>query len=340
MSGPTLLDVAARAQVSKSTVSLVINGSALVHPQTAARVWQAVSELNYVPNRTARALQSGRSHLIAVIVSDITNPYFAELARSIITAAKIEQYDIFTFDTDYEPTQLQQHLEHLRGYRPDGLILSTTEHSQAALDRLEVLQLPAVLLNWGQSGRRISEIAVSYEPGIARLVDYLGSLGHRRLAFVSGPKTFYSAEAREHAFRTTVTGRGERFAAPVFWAGQFRLLPDTGTQIEQAFAGLAPEQRPTAIIASSDLMALSIVRAFQAAGWSIPKDVSVAGIDDIALAAYSTPSLTTLRLPRQAMGKLAFRLLKQMIDDPLLTASSQVVEPRLVIRESAGPAPP
>jgi LacI family transcriptional regulator len=340
MAGPTLFDVAKRAQVSKSTVSLVINSDERVHPDTARRVWQAIGELQYVPNRAARALQSGRSYLIGIIVSDITNPYFAELVRSIITAAKEEQYDAFAFDTDYDPDQLLLHLDHLREHRPDGLVVLTTERSHAVVERLERLGLPAVLLNWGLAGKRVAEVAVDYEPGMAQFVDHLAHLGHRRLAFVSGPIEFYSAKAREQAFRNVLAAQDGHFAQPHFFAGDFRLLAGTGAQVVEGLRQIAPGERPTAILASSDLMAISILRALQTAGWAVPREISVAGIDDIALSAYVTPALTTLRLPRQKMGRLAFDLLKQMIDDPATTATTQIVTPRLILRESTGPAPP
>jgi LacI family transcriptional regulator len=340
MSSPTLIDVAKQANVSKSTVSLVINGSDRVHPDTAARVWQVIHELNYVPNRAARALQSGRSFLIGIIVSDITNPYFAELVRSIITAAKDEQYDIFAFDTDYSPEQMLLHLHHLREHRPDGLILLTTERSRAVVERLETLNLPAVLLNWGMAGRRIGEVAVDYQPGMEQLIAHLAQLGHARLAFVTGPSEFYSAVARERAFRTVLAAHGHTFAPPAIFAGDFRLLASTGAKIVEYLAQVPPAERPTAIVASSDLMAINIQRALQANGWHIPDEISIVGIDDIALAAYVTPALTTLRLPRQRMGQLAFNLLKEMIDDPSAAAATHIVTPTLILRESAATAPP
>ena len=340
MTGSTLLDVAKRAQVSKSTVSLVINGSDRVRPQTAARVRQAIAELNYIPNRTARTLRSGRTHLLGIIVSDITNPYFAELVRGVTAAARTDRYDAFVLDTDYDPELLLSHIESLREYRPDGLLLLTTERSRRAVARLQELDLPAVLLNWGWSGRRISEVAVDYLPAIAQLAGHLRDLGHRRLAFITGPKQYHSAGAREQAFRQALAAQDGRFDPPIFWEGDFRLLPETGQRIADALHRLPPEQRPTALVASSDLIAFSALRALQAAGWQVPAGISLAGIDDIALSAFVTPSLTTLRLPRRAMGKAAYTLLKQMIDNPSLTAPVQVVEPRLILRESVGPAPP
>lgn len=339
MAGATLIDVAKRAEVSKSTVSLVVNGSDLVHPATAERVWQAVAELNYVPNRSARVLQSGRSQLIGIIVSDITNPYFAELVRSVLAYAKAEGFDGFVFDTDYDPTQLMQHIDHALQYRPDGLLLLTTERSEQAVARLEELRLPAVLLNWGVSRNRVAEVAVDYEAGMAQLVEHLIALGHRRLAFVGGPVEYHSAHAREEAFQRVVERSGEQVARPTYLRGEFRLLPETGSQIVEQIAALEERVRPTAIVASSDQIALSILRALLAAGWRVPEQISLAGIDDIAFAAYVTPALTTLRLPRRSMGKAAFDLLKQMIDDSEATPLPYTAQPRLILRESLGRAP-
>jgi len=335
----TLVEVARRAQVSKSTVSLVINGSSLVHPGTAARVMEAIAELNYVPNRSARVLQSGRSHLIGIIVSDITNPYFAELVRSVFTTAKAEAYDGFVFDTDYDTERLLQHLDHLRPHRPDGILLLTTEQSETALARLEEIDLPAVVLNWGVTGRRVSEIAVDYALGMTQLIDHLGALGHRRLAFVGGLREYHSTYAREQAFQHVIAAQGARFEAPILWRGDFRPQIETGVRIVEQCKALPPAQRPTALVASSDLMALSILRALATAGVRVPADISVAGIDDIALASFVTPALTTLDLPRRMMGAWAFTLLKQMIDDPKLTPAAYVAEPRLIMRESVAAAP-
>jgi len=343
MTGPTLFDVAQRANISKSTVSLVINGSTRVHPATAERVRAAIAELNYVPSRAARSLQSGRSHLIGVIVSDITNPYFAELVRSTTIAARSiegQNYDVFVFDTDYDAGKLIQHLDHVREYRPDGLILLTTERSKEAVEYLEAQNLPAVLLNWAMQGKRVTEVSVDYAPGLALLVDHLIGLGHTRLVFVKGPPQFYSATARERAFRSVVSARSRLLQETLYLTGEFRLSPETGAQVVAALEALPVAERPTAIVASSDLMALSILRELQSRGWRVPEEISVAGIDDITLAEYTTPALTTLRLPRRAIAQKAVESLQQMIDDREHTPSVQVVTPRLILRESVGVSRP
>lgn len=339
MGGPTLFDVAKKAGVSKSTVSLVINGSSRVNKDTADRVWRAIRELNYVPNRTARALQSGRSFLIGIIVSDITNPYFAELVRSVILTAKAEGYDVFAFDTDYDITQLQIHLQHLRGYRPDGLLIFTTEREQAIVEHLDQLCLPTILLNWGMSGRWVGDLVVDYEPGIDALLEHLLTLGHRRLAFVVGPSSYHSAAARAQAFRRAVTARQPYLEPPLFITSDFRLHADVGIQLLKVLKTLPPSQCPTAIVASNDLMAISILRALHSEGYKIPDEISLAGIDDISLTEYVTPSLTTLRLPRRRMGELSFQMLHRLIHGEKPEDILMTVSPRLIIRESTALAP-
>ena len=338
MARPTLLDVAKRANVSKSTVSLVLNHSDRIPTHTAERVWASVRELNYVPSRAARALQSGRSRLLGLIVSDITNPYFAELTRTVASAANTAGYDLVTLDTNYDPAILGAHLEHLRTHRIDGLFIFTTERDLAILKELELANLPAILLNWGTTGATANEIAVRYDSGIAALLDHLIALGHRRLAFVAGPATYFSAEGRAEAFKRTVAQRSVSLDAPIYWQSDFRLGAEADTALVDEWLAMEETRRPTAIVASNDLMAISILRALYVRGIAVPGQVSVTGMDDIVFASYTTPALTTLRLPRRQMALHAFEMLQQQIEREPSTPASIAVELRLVVRESTGPA--
>ncbi len=338
MAGPTLLDVARRANVSKSTVSLVLNHSGRIAPQTVERVWQAVRDLNYVPSRTARSLQSGRSRMLGLIVSDITNPYFSEMARTVATAATAAQYDLVTLDTNYDPSLLSAHLVHLRSHRIDGLFIFTTERDLQILPQLEQASLPAVLLNWGVTGERIGEIAVQYHAGIAALLDHLIELGHRRLAFVAGPTTFFSATGRAEAFRHEVNLRRPVLDEPLYLHSDFRLGEQVDTAIVAQILSMDERQRPTVVVASNDLMAISLLRAFYSRHVTVPDQISVTGMDDIVFSNYTTPSLTTLRLPRRQMGLQAFELLQRLIEEPSTAGEGRIlVNMRLIVRESTGP---
>jgi DNA-binding LacI/PurR family transcriptional regulator len=335
----TVVEVAERAGVSKSTVSLVLKNSQKVHPETAARVRQAILELNYVPNRSARALQSGCSRLLGVILSDITNPYFSELVRSITTVAGQSNYDVMIFDTDYSSSMVHLHLEHLRQYRCDGVFILTTERDSTVIDALNRAGLPAVLLNWGQTGKRVSDLTVDYQSGMDTLLDHLVGLGHRRLAFVSGPNQYHSAVAKVDAFRHACTALSGQVEEPYYLAGDVRLGRETGESVTTQLLSMDPAQRPTAVIASNDLMAISLLRALQMQGFRVPQDLSVASIDDIHIADYLTPPLTTLRQPRRQMAAIAFEMLQSLINSEQQVSRQHSVELRLIVRGSTGISP-
>ena len=334
---PTLIDVAKHANVSKSTVSLVLNNTGRISPQTVARVWEAIEELNYVPSRSARALQSGRSQLLGLIVSDITNPYFSELARTVSMAVNQSQYDLITFDTDYNANLQTSYLEHLRSFHIDGLFVFTTERDANIISQLEQANIPAVLLNWGMTGKNVGEIAVEYISGIETLLDHLIELGHRQLAFVQGPSNFYSAEERVNAFRTVVAQRQDVLAEPLYLKSDFRLGANPDIAVVDQILEIPKEDRPTAVIASNDLMAISLLRALFSRGVNVPSEISVVGMDDILLTNYTTPSLTSLRLPRRQMGLQAFDMLQRLMKKETDHSQERIsVTMRLILRESIG----
>lgn len=333
-SKPTIIDVAKHAGVSKSTVSLALNNSASVHPETSKKVWDSIRALNYVPSRAARALQSGRSNLIGLIVSDITNPYFSELVRSTTEAARQHDYDVVSFDTNFDTDSLKQCVERILEHRVDGVFLFTTERDHSIIDRLSKNRLPAVLLNWGITDRQISDLAVNYLPGMQTLVEYIISYGHKRLAFVAGSKDYYSAVARENAFCSAYQEVNSSLDDLTFVRCDFRLNDQTGINVVEHILSIDLEKRPTAIVASNDLMAISIMRAFQSQGIEIPEQISITGVDDINLSGYVTPALTTLRIPRREMGIIAFQKLQELIEQDFDGDFSLSVSMRLIERES------
>lgn len=339
MPKPTIIDVANHAGVSKSTVSLVINNSDAVHPDTVAKVWKSIEALNYVPSRAARALQSGRSNLIGLIVSDITNPYFSELVRSTTEAARQHDYDVVSFDTNFETDSLKQCVERILEHRVDGVFLFTTERDLSIIERLRANRLPTVLLNWGITERRISDLAVNYLPGMQDLVKYIISYGHKRIAFIAGSEDYYSAVAREKAFCTAYQEVKSSLEDLTFIRCDFRLSDRTGIEVVEQILAIDPDKRPTAVVASNDLMAISIMRAFQSQGIEIPEQISITGVDDINLTGYVTPALTTLRIPRREMGKIAFQKLQEFIEQDSDDDFSLSVSVRLIERESVSEPP-
>lgn len=337
MPNPTIIDVAKHAQVSKSTVSLVINGSDRVHPDTAEKVWRSIKALNYVPSRAARALQSGRSQLIGMIVSDITNPYYSELVRSVSVAAREQNYDVVSFDLDYDTTLIPSSLARLREYKPDGILLFTHHNDASILEDLEQSQTPTVLLNWGSAAGRISKLAIDYQTGMQALVEHLVEMGHRRLAFVSGLEKYGDTSGKMDAFQQACQAYDDVVQPPVYLEGNLTLNRESATAVVDDLMALPLGQRPTAVVAANDLMAISIMHALQESGISVPEQMSIIGIDDIDLASFIRPSLTTLRQPRRQIGRLAFEMLQQLLRGDTAQGTTESISPRLIKRASSGP---
>lgn len=339
MRNPTIIDVAKEANVSKSTVSLVLNESDRVHPDTAKKVWETITQLNYVPNRAARALQSGRSNMIGMIVSDITNPYYSELVRSVSDAARIQKYDVVSFDLNYDTALMSATLERLKEYKPDGLLLFTHHNDQSIIDNLERSRIPSVLLNWGAASTRISKLTIDYQAGMFAMVEHLVNLGHKHLAFIAGLEKYGDTSGKVDAFHRAYESFRHLLQEPLFLEGNLALNHETATNVVDNLMMLAPHRRPTAIIAANDLMAISILNALQESGISVPEQMSLVGIDDIDLASFIRPSLTTLRQPRRQIGKIAFEMLQQLLSKEIDTGTTQSISLRLVKRASSGKVP-
>lgn len=340
MRNPTIIDVAKKANVSKSTVSLVLNNSNRVHPNTAEKVWQTIKDLNYVPNRAARALQSGRSKMIGMIVSDITNPYYSELMRSVSDVARSKKYDVVSFDLNYDTSLMSANLERLKEYKPDGILLFTHYNDQAIIENLEQSRIPSVLLNWGTTSTHISKLTLDYQTGIHAMLEHLIELGHRRLAFIVGLEKYGDTSGKVTAFQYAYESFSHILEEPLLLEGNLALNHQTATNVVDNIMMLSPQSRPTAIIAANDLMAISILHALQESGINVPEQMSLVGIDDIDLASFIRPSLTTLRQPRRQIGIIAFDMLQQLLNKEVDSGSNRSISLRLIKRASSGVAPP
>jgi len=335
----TIIDVAKQAGVSKSTVSLVLNGSDRVHPDTAEKVRQVIKQLNYVPNRAARALQSGRSNLIGLIVSDITNPYYSELVRSVAVVARSQNYDVVSLDLNYDPALMHVHLEHLQEYKPDGLLLFTHHQDLSIIEKVKQFQLPTVLLNWGTTAKQISKVNIDYQTGMLALVEHLVEMGHQRLAFIAGLDKYGDSSGKISAFRWACETFSDALQTPIYLESALSLNHETATHVVDHLMTLDPARRPTAIFAANDLMAISILHALQDSGINVPEQMSLVGIDDIDLASFIRPTLTTLRQPRRQIGTLAFQMLQQLLDNEVDTGVIETISLRLIKRASSGRVP-
>jgi len=308
----SIKDVAREAGVSTATVSHVLNRTRFVSEETRLKVVSAIERCNYYPNAHARSLASGRSHTIGLLVSDISNPFFPELAKSVEDVAFERGYDVMLLNTKYDAKRTSHYVRRLIERKVAGVALMTSELDFAVIDELAREHVSVVFLDLGTAGERMSNLTVDYAMGITEAVRHLAQLGHKCIAYVGGPNRLRSAAKRLEAFRNAleqVIPNQEPFGV---FEGDFQL--DGGRRIAREI--LSGPSLPTAIITANDMMALGVMQECRAAGVSIPGDVSIIGFDDIAFAALAYPMLTTICLPRHELGRRAVEALIMTIEEP------------------------
>jgi DNA-binding LacI/PurR family transcriptional regulator len=331
----TIHEVARRARVSITTVSRAINSPSLVYPQTAHRIWKAIDELCYYPDVHARSLVSGKSNILGLIVSDITNPFFPELVKGFEDAVVQHGYEVLVSSTNYDPARMALCVRRMLERQVEGVAIMTSEMDKHLVDQLVSRKVPTVFLDVGTPGEGISNIVVDYAHGINEAVQHLFDLGHRKIGFISGPETLASARIRRTAFLQSMADHG--FAQNEEWMrhGDHKVAGGVAAMNEV----LELADRPTAVLASNDLTAIGMMSAIRKAGLSVPKDISVVGFDDIWLAEYIDPRLTTVHFPREEVAAQACRALISELEMAPNEAklSEYHVETHLVVRDSSAP---
>jgi DNA-binding LacI/PurR family transcriptional regulator len=296
-------EIARRAKVSTATVSRAINRVPTVDPQLAKRVWKVVDELGYYPNTQARALVSGRSRIFGLIVSEITNPFFPEIVQTFENLAVENNYEILLTSTVHEPKRMESSVRRMIERRVDGVAILTFGLEDALLEHLRFRKVPLVFVDVGPEAEGIINIRINYQNGIRQAVQHLAALRHTRIAFVTGPLHLKSALARREAFQTSMTEIG--LSPNLLVAGDHRM--EGGMR---AFVELARlDSRPTAVLCSNDMTAIGVMREAYDHDISIPEDLSVVGFDDIHLAEFTIPPLTTVRMSQSELAKTAFQAL-------------------------------
>jgi len=326
----TIKDVASKAGVSASTVSHVINNTRYVSEETSAKVLETIKKLNYYQNSQAKGLVTGKSHIIGLVVSDITNPFFPELVRGVEKNAIQHGYEVFLFNTDYDSRRAAIITRKLIEQKVDGIIIMTTEIEIGLVNNLTSVAIPLVLLDWGITGNLVSNIKENFMVGIDEAINHLVELGHKEIAFISGPLNLKTAITRKEAFLTSLNKYQGILTDPVIIEGDFKIEGGelAVTQI------LSSRKLPTAIFAANDLMAIGAINRIKNRGLRVPHDISVIGLDDIFIASKIDPPLTTINLPRYEIGKMAWRLLHRLIQNKMGGGREEVVDTRLVVRGS------
>jgi len=307
----TIHDVAERAGVSVATVSRVLNAQGVVREETTQRVLAAAEALAYVPNVAARALSIRRSQTIGIVLPDVHGEFFSEVIRGIDVAARHAHYHILVSGSHSNAGEVLEVLAAMRG-RVDGLVVMAPDVARPSLHNSLPSDLPLVLLNSTDGGR--DAITVDNYGGARSMVRYLAELGHERIAFIKGPPQNADARERLRGFRQALRSAGTAAPQPLELAGDF--TEESGSRAVREILGMRESQRPTAIFAANDSMAVGALAALAEGGIAVPDEMSVAGFDDIPIARYVTPPLTTIRVDIADLGRRAFGLLLTAIERP------------------------
>ncbi|WP_246012561.1 DUF6807 family protein [Myceligenerans xiligouense] len=337
----TIGDVATAAGVSRATVSRVMNGRSTVAADIAERVREAAESLSYRPSTAARNLALGRTRTVALVMPDVGNPVFQQILHGVMAAADQDGYRVLVADTAEDQSQEAAIALEAR-LRCDALVLVSPRMPDADLARLVPDVEPVVVLNRqvppppGQNGRTgrapaAPSLVVDYEDAAVQVIEHLVSLGHRRLVYLAGPGASASDAQRRAGIRRALEGH------PTLDVREIPAGPDIAAG--HAATGAVLAGRATAAVAFNDLVAFGLLAGLNEAGVAVPADISVAGFDDIDLARYATPALTTVAVPQSELGRHAWKELAAVMDDDAQPARSARFTTELEVRASTGPAP-
>ena len=333
---PTIRDVARASRVSIATVSRVFNDSPLVTADTRRRVLASASRLGYWPNSIARSLITNRTHTLGVVMPDLFGEFFSEVVHGMDLAARERGFHLLVSRSSSTEGDLAETLRTMRG-RVDGLALMAPAFDASRFLREVPGIIPTVLLNPESTPAEADSVSIANFEGASQLVRHLLSLGHRKIAHISGPASNIDARQRRDGYRAALRAAGIEPAPHLEPAGDF--VEQSGFEAAAALLRLA--DRPTAIFAANDYMAVGVLGALHDAGVRVPEDMAVAGFDDIALARYVTPPLTTVHVDMLELGRRAVQLLLEREErEPGAPARHEVLATTLVVRASCGAGAP
>ena len=328
----TIVDIANRANVSKSLVSLVMRGASNVSEERRTAVLRAAEELGYRPNRLAQGLVGGRTHTIGILLSDPHNPFFPETVDGIQDEADLLRYRVLLATGYRDPQRETRAVRDLLERRMDGIVLISPQFSTRVISDV-ALSTPTVLVGRRTQVPFLDSIVNDDYAGATLAVEHLAELGHRRIAHITGG-IYAGAGLRRQGYERTMKRLGLERHVQIA-AGEFT---DEGGYLG-AQRLLSGGERPTAIFVANDLAAMGVLTAVREAGLSVPGDISLVGYDNSYLAQLSNVSLTSIEQPRHEMGILAARFLLDRIESERTEPRREVLKPRLVPRSTSAPPP-
>ena len=329
---PTIQDVARVAGVSPITVSRVLNHSGYASEETRSRVEAAVAELGYVPNTLARGLRSKRTNTLALVMTDITNPFFTLIARGVEDTASNAGYTVIFCNTDESEAEEKKYLNILVQKQVDGILLVPACSNPQSLKFLRSNEIPFVLIDRRVPGTRSDLVRSDSEQGAYNLTRYLIELGHKRIVTITGPREVSTSLDRASGYQRAMQEAGLADMIQVYY-GSF--TQDSGYELTGKALTLHP--RPTAFFGGNNFISIGIFKALRDASLTVPEDISVVGFDDLPASLLINPFLTVATQPAYQMGSQATDLLLKRIAGQLPKTSQEVVLPiEMIVRRSSG----
>ena len=346
---PTMRDVAKLAGVAPITVSRVINDTGYISPETRARVEAAIGELGYVPNTLARSLRSRQTGMLALVLTDVTNPFFTTVARGVEDAASDAGFNLILCNTDESKAKQDKYVQVLLQKQVDGVLLVPARGDAESIRHIRKQGVPVVLLDRRLSRAKSNDYDYDYvdvdvdvvvdvvrcdsKDGACELVRLLTSLGHRRIAMLSGPPEVSTAEDRLQGYRQALREAGLTIEAELVHYGEFTV----SSGYEMARQALADAPRPTALFAGNNFIAIGALKALRDLQLQVPDDLAMVGFDDLPSGLVVDPFLTAAVQPAYEMGRRATTLLLDRLARAPGEARQEIVLPtEIVIRKSSG----
>jgi LacI family transcriptional regulator len=329
----TLQDVADRAGVAPITVSRVINNSGYVSDTTRRRVEHAIVELEYVPNVLARSLRSRQTNTLALVLTDIANPFWTTVARGVEDAASAAGFNVIFCNTDESEDAQDQYLRMLLQKQVDGVLLVPARSKPDSVLFIQKQDTPVVVLDRRVPGAQVDGVRCDSEEGAYRLVYLLLSLGHRRIAMLSGPKDVSTAVDRVAGYRRGLTEAGVAIDDLLILYGEFT----QASGFEMARRAMALLPRPTALFAANNFIATGAIRALRKMNLYVPDDVALVSFDDFPPTLLIDPFMTVANQPAYEMGRRATELLLARLDGEESEAPQEIILPtEIIVRRSSG----
>ncbi len=328
-------DVAKRAGVAPITVSRCVNNSGYCSPEARQRIEAAIAELGFVPNRLASGLRSKRTHTLALVLTDITNPFFTTIARGVEDTASVAGYTVIFCNTDESVAKEHMYLQMLMEKRVDGVLLVPAVSGIDSVNLVKKQGIPIIVIDRRLPDLLTDVVRCDSENGAYELTRLLLSLGHREIAILTGPRGVSTADDRLNGYRRALTEAGLPQNKDNEYFGEFTQQSGYG----MAHKAMEKNNRITAVFAANNVITFGTIKAFQEMGLRVPEDVAVVGFDDLPAPLVTFPFLTVAAQPAYEMGQKAIEILLGRLDGELSDQYQEVVLPaEIVVRQSSGGA--